>query len=156
MKIYTFSIRRTKAKGETPDDMQKWIHSRGFRVGIGIGAPLLAAAGLIFLFWYGNPFPCVFYELTGLYCPGCGSGRALNALLHLDILGALDYNVFFVLALPLVAYYLVKQYIRLVFGRDVLPIFSTSWRAYMVVMWSIVGYWILRNIPVFPFSVLAP
>ena len=26
--------------------------------------------------------PCYFYQLTGLYCPGCGGTRAVSALLH--------------------------------------------------------------------------
>ena len=36
------------------------------------------------------------------------------------------------------------------------PIFSTSLRTYNIVMLVILGFWILRNIPVFPFTLLAP
>ena len=118
--------------------------------------PAAALAGLWFLYRFGNPFPCVFHKLTGLYCPGCGAGRALSALLHLHLVDAIDYNVFFVMALPLAAYYLLKKYIVLVFHRDPLPIFSTSLRTYNIVMLVILGFWILRNIPVFPFTLLAP
>ena len=84
-------------------------------------------------------------------CPIC-----LPALLRLRLLDASDYNVFFVIALPLAAYYLLKQYIVLVFHRDPLPIFNTSLRTYNAVMLVILVYWILRNIPVFPFTLLAP
>ena len=122
----------------------------------GLGVPAAALAGLWFLYRFGNPFPCVFHKLTGLYCPGCGAGRALSALLHLHLVDAIDYNVFFVMALPLAAYYLLKKYIVLVFHRDPLPIFSTSLRTYNIVMLVILGFWILRNIPVFPFTLLAP
>ena len=82
-----------------------------FRVLFGLGVPAAALAGLWFLYRFGNPFPCVFHKLTGLYCPGCGAGRALSALLHLHLVDAIDYNVFFVMALPLAAYYLLKKYI---------------------------------------------
>ena len=34
-------------------------------------------------------FPkCAFYALTGFKCPGCGSQRAIHALLHADVLAA--------------------------------------------------------------------
>ena len=36
-----------------------------------------------------HPFPrCMFLTLTGWQCPGCGSQRALHALLHGDIASA--------------------------------------------------------------------
>ena len=123
--------------------------------------PLGAAALFLLLKLYLDQIaifhiPCVLWFLTGLYCPGCGAGRALSALLHLHLVDAIDYNVFFVMALPLAAYYLLKKYIVLVFHRDPLPIFSTSLRTYNIVMLVILGFWILRNIPVFPFTLLAP
>ena len=45
----------------------------------------------------GVPFPkCLFFSLTGLQCPGCGSQRALHSLLHLDLVAALRYNAYMV------------------------------------------------------------
>ncbi len=46
---------------------------------------------------------CVFHRVAGLDCPGCGSLRALHALLHGDLAGALHFNLFLVLSLPLLA-----------------------------------------------------
>jgi hypothetical protein len=43
---------------------------------------------------------CPFYLTTHWLCPGCGSTRALHALLHLDIQGALHYNALFTLLFP--------------------------------------------------------
>ena len=36
--------------------------------------------------------PCVFQELTGLYCPGCGGTRALKALLKGDVITSFLYH----------------------------------------------------------------
>ena len=41
--------------------------------------------------------PCVFYGITGFYCPGCGGTRAVKALLQGRILLSLKYH-------PLVLY----------------------------------------------------
>ena len=38
---------------------------------------------------------CLFHEITGLQCPGCGNSRAALALLRLDVVGALRYNLLF-------------------------------------------------------------
>jgi hypothetical protein len=38
--------------------------------------------------------PCPLYLLTGLQCPGCGTTRALHALVHGDVAAAVDLNPF--------------------------------------------------------------
>ena len=127
-----------------------------FRVAFGILAPLVLLTGIWVLYHYGNPFICFFHAVTGLYCPGCGSGRALTALLRGELAAALSYNFLFVMALPFLAYYLVKVYIRVVFHRDPLPFFSFSRGAGWTVTGVILAFWILRNIPAVPFLWLAP
>ncbi len=42
-------------------------------------------------------FPCVLYQLFGIYCPGCGGTRAVLALLQGDFLASFWYH-------PLVPY----------------------------------------------------
>lgn len=132
------------------------IASVPFRVIAGVGFPLLVMIGVWILYTFGNPLFCVFHKLTGLYCPGCGSGRASAALLHLDFKAAFQYNCLYVLLLPFIVYYLLKQYIILVFRKDLLPMFSIDGLAAKIVLAVILVFWILRNIPVFPFTLLAP
>ncbi len=36
--------------------------------------------------------PCVFRELTGLYCPGCGGTRAVKAMLKGDLVSSFLYH----------------------------------------------------------------
>lgn len=49
-------------------------------------------------------FPaCPIRELTGLNCPGCGTLRAVHALLHGRFLQAAGYNCFVVCSLPCMA-----------------------------------------------------
>lgn len=127
-----------------------------FRIVFGIGLPLILLGGAAFLYKHHSPFPCVFHLLTGLYCPGCGAGRAAYALLHLDILSALSYNFLFVLLLPFIAYYILKMYIRVVIGKDILPFFTVSVKQFLIVLYLILLFWVLRNIPVVPFNYLAP
>jgi Protein of unknown function (DUF2752) len=43
---------------------------------------------------------CMFFVTTHLLCPGCGSTRALYALLHLDLRSALHYNALFTVVAP--------------------------------------------------------
>lgn len=52
----------------------------------------------------GSLFPsCLFHDLTGWYCPGCGMTRALHALVHFDLVRAFAMNAALVLSLPLLA-----------------------------------------------------
>ena len=54
------------------------------------------------------PLPCIFYLLTGLYCPGCGAGRACYSILHLRFADALCYNPLMTILLPLIGLYIVS------------------------------------------------
>ena len=112
----------------------------------------LAAAGgigLIFLYFH-NPVAtrwlpqCSFYRLTGLYCSGCGTTRALYAALHGDFYAAFRYNLLLFPSLILIGVLLWKPRLAL-----------RAWVAYPVLI-ILVLYWILRNIPVYPFLLLAP
>jgi len=99
--------------------------------------------------------PCPFHYLTGLHCPGCGTLRATHQLLHGHPLAALDLNPLMVLSLPFIAYALVS-YIGKTFANRPLPrVFWPPW-AIWTLLGLIVAYWVLRNIPVYPLSLLAP
>ena len=43
---------------------------------------------------------CLFHEIFGLYCPSCGSTRAVRRILHGDLVGAFRYNPLLVLFSP--------------------------------------------------------
>jgi hypothetical protein len=102
----------------------------------------------------GNPFPaCVFHQLTGLYCPGCGMTRALHALVHFDLLRAIRMNAFFTLSLPIFALLILRLFHSLPTAMEkfVTP-FTTPWPWVFLV--PVFG--ILRNLPWYPFYWLAP
>jgi hypothetical protein len=53
---------------------------------------------------------CPIYRYLHLYCPGCGSTRALSALLHGRLMEALHYNPLFVALLPLLVAFALVAY----------------------------------------------
>lgn len=63
---------------------------------------------LVYRVW-GVGIPCAIYQVTGLYCPGCGTMRALNALLQLDFAMALRYNLLTVVLSPVLMILLVLE-----------------------------------------------
>lgn len=90
-------------------------------------------------------FPkCAFLSLTGFKCPGCGSQRAIHALLHADVIGAIRYNALLVVVLPVLAFVFTSRYLRDRFPRLYSNLNSSivSIVAFIIVcLW-----WILRNI----------
>ena len=87
---------------------------------------------------------CMFHKLTGLYCPGCGAPRALSALLHGDLKASLHNNALLIPLGIMLFVLIAKQEISL--KRPV---------AFAIVA-IVLCFTVLRNIPVAPFTYLAP
>ena len=120
----------------------------------------MAAGGLSFVYLLDPETsdlypPCPFLALTGLYCPGCGTLRALHQLTRGHPVAALDLNPLMMLLLPFVAYFLASHAMLAVTGRPLRKFFVRP-----ALIWALLGvvlvYWVLRNIPAYPFTLLAP
>ena len=110
------------------------------------------AALLVFGFIYyaldpsqSSLFPrCTFLSLTGYKCPGCGSQRAIHALLNGDIVGAFRYNALLLISIPWIALCLYAESRRTrnprLYLRLNAPLLIWLFLA-MVLLW-----WLLRNI----------
>lgn len=98
---------------------------------------------------------CIFHALTGLHCPGCGSLRALHQLLHGHVAAAFGLNALMVLSLPFIAYGLASYGLRWLGRRPLPPVFARPWLGWALFA-AIVAFGVLRNIPAWPFSLLAP
>jgi len=117
----------------------------------------LAATFLLYTF---NPAdslfyaPCLFHAITGLYCPGCGSLRAMHQLLHMHFSAAFKLNPLFVLSIPLLVYLLLRSRFfkpKKYSSNSDIPAFLIWIYLYVVAL-----FWIIRNIPSYPFSLLSP
>ena len=99
--------------------------------------------------------PCPVRYLTGLYCPGCGSLRAMHALLHGDIGRAWAMNPLMIVTLPFLTYGLVSEALLELRGSRLPEVMlPASWiRAFCFV---VVLYAVARNLPLYPFDLLAP
>ncbi|MBU2906060.1 MULTISPECIES: DUF2752 domain-containing protein [Arenibacter] len=117
--------------------------------------------GILLLYFFYNPsnsnhFPqCPFLTATGYYCTGCGSQRALHDLLHLDIMGVAKHNLLFIPAFLLIAYHWVRSYAPLK-GKESLPDLIYHPKTPIVLFIIITLFTILRNIHLYPFTLLAP
>lgn len=100
--------------------------------------------------------PCPLHHFTGLFCPGCGSQRAFHDLVHGNVLQAAEHNLLFVVFLPLLflaaAIFLADAFFR---KKLAARLFHSVYAARIILI-VIVVFWLLRNIPVAPFSWLAP
>ena len=129
------------------------------RLGLSACAAALACAGALYLYFMGAgniPLICVFHEVTGLYCPGCGAGRACYSILHGQFLEAFCYNPLMTVLLPLIGLYIAARMVDWVVtgGNHIDRKINVKFLTWVLVI--VVVYGVLRNIPVFPFTLLAP
>ncbi|MFD1063745.1 DUF2752 domain-containing protein [Winogradskyella litorisediminis] len=101
-------------------------------------------------------FPkCPFYVVTDFHCPGCGSQRAIHDLLHLRVLDALKHNVTLIIVVIVL---LAKLYAIITTRYKKKYHYNLTykpWFTYAIIV-IVFLYWILRNIPIYPFTELAP
>jgi Protein of unknown function (DUF2752) len=121
----------------------------------------LGGLGLALLLYLGDAgtisFPvCPFYAMTGLYCPGCGTLRCLHALLHGDLWSAVSFNAMTVLLAPVLLTAWLSVGIAAFRGRRS-PKLRVAPRWIGLSLAGALGlFWLLRNVPVDAFSLLAP
>ena len=100
-------------------------------------------------------FQCPFHLLTGYYCPGCGSSRGLYSLMHGNIIEAMRNNLLMVISLPYLIYSFVLFSYKEISGKELKRIFIKPYYIWLLLAFILL-FWVLRNIPSYPFSLLAP
>ena len=121
---------------------------------------ILAIWGTFFLFPAtdyapGTVYPkCPFHALTGLHCAGCGSLRTMSCLAKGDFTRAWTKNKLAIILMPFVIWGFLAYGARcfkipfpLIFVKPIL-----IW----LLLVLIILFWICRNIPISPFTSLAP
>ena len=134
-----------------------FVAGRRFKV---VAALVLSAffGGFLFLHDPANTTvypPCLFHALSGLHCPGCGSLRTLYQLSHGHVGAAFGLNPLMVMSLPFLGYAFLSRASVGIRGRS-LPGVSVPPYWYWLLLGSILAFWLLRNIPLYPFNLLAP
>lgn len=100
--------------------------------------------------------PCLFHKTTGLHCAGCGMTRATHAALHGRFFEAFLHNPLGVLLLPLVFLAIALEIFSWVRGRAGYPRLRIGRKGFWTLVALILTFWVLRNIPLAPFTILAP
>lgn len=115
------------------------------------GVAAMAASAVWAVLFFADPAKlfflpsCPFHTLTGLYCPGCGATRAMHQLAHGNFGVALRLNALAVCGLPLVILFALRRK----------PAQLPGWTQWTM-LWAILLFGVLRNIPIYPFRFLAP
>ncbi|MER7500187.1 DUF2752 domain-containing protein [Nonomuraea pusilla] len=122
---------------------------RELRGPLGVAAAAGAAVAVVAVVDPNQPghYPtCPFLWITGLYCPGCGSLRAVHALAHLDVVKAVDMNPLMVAMLPLLLFWWGRWAVRAWQGRP-----RRTTLAHPAWLWAFLAivmvYWVVRNLP---------
>lgn len=123
---------------------------------------ILALAGAAWLLRQGGPnglpwFPgCTFHWLTGLNCPGCGMTRAAHATLHGRLGEAFRFNPVGMVLLPLASVGVGLETLGWVRGKPLPFRMNVGSVGAWVIVWIVIGFWIFRNLPWWPFTLLSP
>ena len=103
----------------------------------------------------GNYPTCPFLLFTGCYCPGCGTLRALATLMEGDLRGAMAYNPLTVISLPILAVLTFGILSEKVERLPRIKLRVPPWAVWTLLV-AILTFWGLRNVPLYPFVMLAP
>lgn len=130
--------------------MERRERLKPLRIIAAAAVALLMAAVLLWVYSGFDPmaekwFPkCMFLNLTGLKCPGCGAQRALHAALSGDFRAAVGFNAALPIGIPLV---LLMIFVEL--PGDPAPRLRaalTSRPAVIALIVAIVAWTVVRNL----------
>ncbi|MCM1185330.1 MAG: DUF2752 domain-containing protein [Lachnoclostridium sp.] len=125
---------------------EKTLEEQLYRIGI-----FVLAAGIMFLVFYMGfvephfSYPCAMWYILGLYCPGCGGTRAVQALLQGRFLLSLWYHPFVLYAAVLCTGFMGSHTLaKLKIGR------IRGWKFHDWYLWgglAVIGVnWVFKNI----------
>jgi hypothetical protein len=103
----------------------------------------------------GNYPSCPSIALFGVHCPGCGSMRAMHFAAHGDIVGVVSRNLFVPVGLILLAWAWVAWFDRRL-GYSRVPDMRPPVPVLYASVVGLLAFAVLRNLPMAPFSALAP
>lgn len=92
---------------------------------------------------------CLFHELTGLNCPGCGSTRAFYALLHGNFMRALKDNALFIFSFFGGAIFFIHFIFRK--WRNPQTVLHWSPKIFWTYFAIAIVFGVVRNLPAFAF-----
>lgn len=115
-----------------------------------------ATVGIIFDPTKSNFYPlCPLYTITGLACPGCGLTRGFHALFHGDVITAIDFNALIPVWAVIFVWVLISLTMLAIRGRG-LPMWPTNPKFMWAFLVVLVTFGVLRNIPLWPLTILFP
>lgn len=141
---------------------EKSVYSRAsFPVRMLAAGGVTAMAGGALLAAYFDPaksnlFPlCPLFSLTGFACPGCGLTRGFHSLFNGDIVPALDFNMLVPIWALMFGWIFVSLFLLAVRGKGLWR-WPTNPKFLTVFVAVLLTFGILRNIPVYPLTILFP
>ncbi len=88
---------------------------------------------------------CSFYEMTNLYCPGCGGTRAVSSLLKLNVLSSFKYNAIVPIGFSIFLFYDVKI-LKSILKNDMSFFDNHKYIPVLFFVFFLVLYFIVRNV----------
>ncbi len=116
------------------------------RLLVGYSLVVVGVAIIYFLSTKGFRLFCIFNEITGLLCPGCGNTRAALSILRLDFASAFSYNPLCFLEFFFIGWTIIISSINYIKGNGFN--YKSPCKIFDLIIMIIVLVWgIVRNIP---------
>lgn len=100
---------------------------------------------------YNIGIPCIFYKITGYYCPGCGITRCIFAILEGNIYEAFKYNQLVFILIPFLSIYFIYNIYIYIFNKENNLFKKIPNYIYIILLIITISYGILRNIGYFSY-----
>lgn len=115
---------------------------------------LLFISYLFLIKKYNFYIPCIFKQITGFYCPGCGITRCILSILNLEFYRAFRYNPLVFLMIPFLFIYIIYNLYLYITNNEDNFIKKIPRYIWYILLFITIVFGILRNIEMFSF--LAP
>lgn len=129
------------------------------RILAGLGASVIAGGSAMVAYFDPTKVSimpvCPMFSVTGIACPGCGLTRGFHALFHGDVVSAVDFNLLVPVWALIFGYVVVSLALLAIRGRG-LPMWVTHPKFLWTFVIVMVVFGVLRNIPVYPLTILFP